>query len=667
MTWERIIFAVLFAVSLGVFFANLYRLFAMLCLGRWENRFDHLGRRIINMFEYGFGQLRVIRTLYGFNHFVIFWGFMILLLMNGEFLVQGLFPAFSLSFIGETPYGILLAVSDVVSLLVLVAIAAAVARRTLFRPSHIEPTMDAFVILGLIASLMVAYFGYHAGEIRLQETPFAGWMPLSGLFAGMMSGMSDSATHTVTRVFWWIHALVLLAFLNYLPYSKHLHVITAIPNCFFRSFDFVKTVPRLQFQLGNYFGNSKIIQFTWKNLLDFLACTECGRCQQACPAHNTGKVLNPREVIHKGKLNLFANGKALLATRPLDTLDSVSVDAEMKVPLIGDSHASFTEQELWDCTTCGACMAICPVFIEHAPKVVELRRHLVMEESQFPEELLQFFLNMEQRYNPWGIAPSDRAKWAQDLDVKIVSEQHPAEYLYFVGCAGAYDSRNRTVALAMARIMDAAGLDWGILGTAEKCCGDSLRRLGNEYVFEQIAKDNVEQFKKLGVKKIVTHCPHCFNTLKNDYEQFGADFEIIHHSQLIENLILTKKLPLAKRVNGTTVYHDSCYLGRYNDIYDEPREVLRAVSGGNEPEEMQRNGQQSFCCGAGGGRMWLEEMEGKRIYLERTQEAMKCNPSTIAVACPFCLTMFEDGVKDIKAEDKVKVRDLAEIVSDALN
>jgi Fe-S oxidoreductase len=638
----------------------------MVCLGRWENRFDHLWSRFKGMCLYAFVQLRVVSEKFGINHFCLFWGFMVLALVNAQFFIAGVFPRFSFSFLGTIPYGIILFLADIMSLVVIACVVIAVIRKVFFRPPHIEASLDAFFILFMVASLMVAYFGLHACEIRLGEVSMVSWMPISYGLSNLFANTSPEATHVYARIFWWVHALVLLFFLNYLPYSKHLHILTAIPNCFFRSFSFVSTVPRMVFKKGNNFGISKVVQFSWKDLFDFLSCTECGRCEAACPAHNTEKPLNPKQVIHEGKLNLLANGKLILASRPADTLASAPPDASMTTPLINGSEESVATDAIWACTTCGACMVKCPVFIEHVPKIISMRQHLVMEKAQFSEELIGFFENSEQRFNPWGIAPTDRAKWAQDLDITILSEGAEVEYLFYVGCAGAFDSRNRQVTTALTSILNAANLSWGILGTEEKCCGDSQRRLGNEYVFDQLARDNIEIFNKYGIKKIITYCPHCFSTLKNDYKQFGADFEVIHHSQLIHSLLNQGKIKLQGSANGKTVIHDSCYLGRYNGIYNEPREIVKAASQGTVPLEMKRCGQESFCCGAGGGRMWMEELIGKRIYLERTQEALKTNPSTIAVACPYCMTMFEDGVKDEKAQDQVKVKDIAEIIAETI-
>jgi len=420
------------------------------------------------------------------------------------------------------------------------------------------------------------------------------------------------------------------------------------------------------FRRGERFGVAKIVQYTWKDLLDFLSCTECGRCQAACPAYNTQKPLNPRMVIHAGKLNLMENGRDILAARPYDTIAQAPDKAEMSVALIDNRDESIAVDAIWSCTTCGACMQKCPVFIEHVPKLIGLRRHLVMEKAAFPEELIAFFENSEQRFNPWGIAPNERDKWVHDRDIKILSHGAQVEYLFYVGCAGSFDPRGRMVTQAVGKILNAARISWGVLGNEEKCCGDSLRRLGNEYAFDILVKDNIEMFRKYGIKKIVTYCPHCFSTLKNDYKQYGVDFEVIHHTQLIHKLLQSGVIKLKNHEDCRITYHDSCYLGRYNNIYKEPREIIARVCAGRSPVEMGRHHAESFCCGAGGGRMWLEENQGSRIYAERTKEALKTNASVIGVACPYCMTMFEDGLKDEKSADKVMVKDIAEIVAECL-
>ena len=664
---EHIIFAIVFIGAIIFFLRNFFRLFALICLGQSENRFNNLWLRLAGLLKYGFGQFRVVGKKFGFNHFFIFWGFLILVIAYIDFIFNGIFPGFSLSFLGTVPYGIILFLADIMSLVALLCVIIAIIRRTLFRPDYIKHSPDAYFILSMIGFLMIFGFSENIAEAKLHSLSMESWRPISTYLSFIFTDIPENILHIIARASWWMHALVLLFFLNYLPYSKHLHILAALPNCFFRSPGLLSTVPLMEFRKDKNFGVSKIVQFTWKDILDFMACTECGRCQSVCPAYYTDKALNPKEMIHQLKLNIFKNGSAVRKSRPSDTIESAATDAQMIIPLINGSKESISIDEIWACTTCGACMQVCPVFIEHTPKIVQMRQHLVMEKSDFPEELISFFEASEQRFNPWGLAPTDRSKWTTDLDIPVFTEEKSYEYLYFVGCAGAFDSRSRLISLSMVQILNEAGISWGILGNEENCCGDSLRRLGNEFVFDKIVRNNIQTFKKFGVTKIITHCPHCFSTLKNDYKQFGSGIEIIHHTQLIDSLISEGKIRPKGITNARTVFHDSCYLGRYNKIYDEPRNIIKACSNGKNPAEIKEHGDNSFCCGAGGGRMWMEELVGKRIYLERTQQALKTNPTTIAVSCPYCMTMFEDGLKDEKLADKVNVKDIAEIVAESLN
>ena len=658
MSLNTTIFIVIFVVAIVFFGWSCFQRFRLVTLGQPENRFDAVGKRIWNMLFYLLTQRCAITRSYrfGLNHALLFWCFMLLIIANAEFLLHGLFPDdISFAKLPAGSYYTLAFIFDVVSLLALIAVCLAVIRRLVFPPKYIEArSRDAFIILGLVAVLMVAFFGLHASEIAYGGVA-AAYMPISSFVAAtFLSGVPAGSLVSSANIFWWVHAIALLSFLNYLPYSKHLHILTAIPNCFFRSLTKVTTQPREEFKRGNDFGVGQVAQFTWKGLFDSYACTECGRCSDVCPATFTDKPLNPRLIIHDIKVNLLANGRRL------------TKKGKAILPLIGSHQAgSISEEVLWECTTCGACMEVCPVFIEHVPKIVGMRRNLVEMKAKFPEELLPFFENMEQRSNPWGIAPGDRAKWAAEINVKPF-ESGKTEYLFYVGCAGAFDARNRRVTLATAKILDAGGISWGILGRDEKCCGDSLRRLGNEFVFDRMAKENIKMFQERGIKKIITQCPHCYNTLKNDYRQYGAALEVVHHTELLNQLIQEDKLKLNETGDlGKVVVHDSCYLGRYNGIYQAPREAIASVTG-QAPTEMVRRRQRSFCCGAGGGRMWMEESIGQRINLERVEEALTENPKTICVCCPYCLTMFQDGLKDKKADDKVQVLDLAEIIAGAL-
>ena len=657
MSPNLVIFIVVFVLAMVIFAWSAYRRFRLVALGRNENRFDHVCKRIWNMLFYAFGQRRVVSKPFGINHFVLFWAFMVLLIANVEFLLNGLAPGvISLSRLPDGAYFTLACIFDIASVLALLSVIVAVIRRLTFPPPHIEARgRDAFVILSMVAVLMIAFFGLHASEIALGTERAADYMFISNFGASIIpSGASAGSLEMSADVFWWIHAVVLLAFLNYLPYSKHMHVLASIPNCFFMSLEKIKTQPREEFTKGNTYGVGRVDQFPWKGLFDSYACTECGRCSDVCPATSTGKPLEPKLVIHDIKVNLLKNG-------PL-----IGKKAAAALSLIGGGQeGSIAEEVIWECVTCGACMEVCPVFIEHVPRIVDMRRHLVEMRAKFPEELLLFFENMEQRSNPWGIAPTDRVKWAAELDVKPF-EAGKTEYLFYVGCFGAFDARSRKVTLAMARILDASGISWGILGKDELCCGDSLRRLGNEFVFDSMAKENVKMFKEMGVKKVIAQCPHCNTTLKNDYRQYGADLEVVHHTELIDNLLKEGKLKLSGDGNlGNVVFHDSCYLGRYNDIYEAPRNAVTATAG-RIPLEMERNHGNSFCCGAGGGRMWLEESIGQRININRVEEALAKDPQTICVSCPYCMTMFEDGLKDKNATERVKVLDVAEIVARTL-
>jgi len=659
MSLNQIIFSVVFAVSVLSFMFSCYQRLQLVAAGAPENRFDKPGGRLIGMFTYAFAQKRVLARPYGFNHFLLFWAFMLLLVANGEFILEGLISGASLEkVLPDAPYNVLLLLFDIVSLLALVSVLVAFARRLFFPPEYLgndytKPASgEALLILAMIATLMAAFFLLNGAHIALGQAD--AWRPVSTAIASLLKGLPNPVLVKVVQVSWWLHALVLLLFMNFLPRSKHMHILTAIPNCYFRSLEKPNTQPRETFAKGECYGVSSVDQYSWKDLLDSLTCTECGRCQDLCPAYNTGKPLNPRKIVHDIKVNLLNNGPALQDGQ------------KSGMPLIGTAtDGTISEEAIWSCTTCGACTSVCPVLIEQMPKVVKLRRHLVQEKTQFPEELLNLFENMEQRSNPWGIAPSERTKWSSQLGDRSFKPGE-TEYLFFVGCAGAFDSRNKHVTVALATILDTAGVSWGMLGKEEQCCGDSVRRLGNEFVFDKIARENVALFKEKKITKVVTQCPHCFSTLKNDYRQYGLEIEVLHHSQLIAQLVENGRLKLPQQSKqGNIVFHDSCYLGRHNDTYEAPRSVLRAVTG-MAPVEFSRNKENAFCCGAGGGRMWMEEQTGGRINLERVKEAMLQQPDTLCVSCPYCMTMMEDGLKDLGAGDVVQVKDIAEVMAEAL-
>jgi Fe-S oxidoreductase len=616
--------------------------------------FDRVGERLLNMVKYAFGQKRVLARRFGANHFIFFWACILLVVVNVEFMLGGIFPTIRLANLPDGLYFPVRLISDIMSLLTLGAVVLALIRRTFFPLYPEARNFVRYFIVVTIAIHMLAYFGISAAEIILGRERAMAYMPVSVFSTRFFSGIGEPGVEWLHGLFWWIHAGALLLLFTYLiPYTKHLHVITAIGNCFFRSFEKPNTQPRETFQIGGDLGADEVDKLTWKDLFDSFACTECGRCEIVCPAQYTGKKLNPRQVIHDIKVNLVATGSALQQGKTPE------------LALIGEGgEGSCTEEAIWDCTTCGACLEACPVFIEHPQKVVKMRRHLVQMKSRFPDELLNLFDNMEQRSNPWGIAPTERTKWSSLMEIKDFNAEE-TEYLFYVGCAGSFDTRNKHVTVALATILDAAGVSWGTLGKDELCCGDSVRRLGNEYVFEQMALKNVELLKARGVKKIITQCPHCFSTFKNDYRQYGLEIEVFHHSQLIDELLKSGRLKLPKTADaGRTLFHDSCYLGRHNETYQPPRDVIAAATG-IAPAEFERCRENSFCCGAGGGRMWMEENSGTRINRERVKESLLQTPDTICVSCPYCMTMIIDGLKDAKA-DTVKVMDIAEVVAESM-
>lgn len=652
------IFTALLLLSLAVFAWGCKRRLGLIALGKPEDPALHPGS-IGDLFTFGIAQARVATGPFGLNHVVIFWAFLVLLLVNGEFIVNGIFPSFSLALLPRPIHHVLLLAFDVVSLLALGAVLFAFARRLFFAPDYMSTpyvkakSFEGFLILSFIGLLMLAYFAMGGAKIALFREPGVSFMPVSAVFAKAMNGWSEACLESAYNFAWWLHAVVLFAFMAFLPNGKHLHILTALPNCYLKSPGRPNTVPREEFTKEAHLGVERVDEFSWKDLLDGFSCTECGRCQDACPAAATGKTLNPRQIVHAMKMNLIENA------------DAIKAGAAPVIPLVGpEGEATNTEDAIWSCTTCGACVAACPVFIEQMPKIVKMRRNLVQMKSAFPEELLNFFENMEQRGNPWGIAPGERTKWTQTMEIPAF-ESGVTEYLLFVGCAGAFDSRQKVVTVSLAQLLKQAGVSFGIFGKDENCCGDSLRRLGNEYVFEKIAKGNVEQFKAKGVTKVIVLCPHCLSTLKNDYKQYGLDIEVVHHADLLATLLRDGRLKMKHPATnfGTVTCHDSCYLGRHNGIYDSPREAVRLATGAG-PVEMTRNREDAFCCGAGGGRMWMEE-HGTRINHLRIADAVAAKADTVAVGCPYCLTMFEDGLKD-KGIEGVRVRDIAEIVAEGM-
>jgi Fe-S oxidoreductase len=659
MELKNIIFTLVFIFAFSFLFYSFKKFISYLKVGQPENRFDRVSERILNVIKVAFGQTKILRDpVAGPMHFLIFWGFMIFLFEVVGAIIQGFYSPFTWEFLGGF-YSLITLVVDIFAVFVLVAVLFALYRRYIQRVKRLEldrtAKIDATVVLTLILIVVLAMLGQNASSIAAHNFKLGEYevRPVSYALAHLLFKSPQTAS-TYHEIFWWVHILTIFGFMNFLPYSKHFHVFTSLPNVYFNKLQPGKYVPKkLDFENEEIeqFGVADIEHLTWKQMLDGFTCTECGRCVEACPAANTGKPLAPRDIMVA--IRHRVEEKAPLLVKGIE-------DEEiMSKTLV---HNYISDEAIWACTTCNACVYECPVTNEHLDAIIDMRRDLVLMESQFPTEASQLFKNLETNFNPWAFNQQDRAAWAEGLNVKTMAEDSNAEYLYWVGCAGSYDARYQKVSKAFVQILQKAGVDFRILGTEEKCNGDTARRLGNEYLAEMLITENVETLNKYGVKKIITTCPHCYNSIKNEYPQFGGNFEVIHHTELIDQLIKEGRIELKEdAANSKITYHDPCYLGRYNSVYDAPRDSLTKISG-VELVEMEKNKDKSFCCGAGGGRMFLEETEGTRINEERTKQALETGADTIAAACPFCMTMLSDGTKAFDKEDEVAVKDIAEII-----
>jgi Fe-S oxidoreductase len=572
---------------------------------------------------------------------------------------------------------------DVFAAAVLVAAAVALARRFLGRPPRLLPrSADGERILWFLLALYATFFLLAGPTLllkqRLLASPPPAWaQPASSLAACALVSLPTPEARALRELGFWAHTFVFLGFAVYLPTTKHMHLVFAWPNLYFFRRKRYGLPPPIDFEKTEKFGIDRVQELPWKSLLDSFACTECGRCNAVCPAHATGKPLMPMKVLHDVKVNLRdRNGPDLLRFRdargrPLPAKAAEEAAWTATTSLVSDAAADgqIALDELWACTTCAACVQACPVLIDSVPAtLLGLRQGLVMMESRFPQEATNAFKGLETKGNPWGLGPDRRLEWAEGLEVPLMSEQggREVEYLLWVGCAGATDPRARKTNQALVRILKAAGVDFATLGTEERCNGDPARRLGNEYVFAQLAQENVETLKGYRFRKVLVTCPHCLNSLGKDYREQGGSFEVVHHSKLIADLLAAGRVPLDLAPSAETVtFHDPCYLARYNDTVAEPREVLVRI--GAKPVEMANSGKTGFCCGAGGGRIFLEEKIGKRVNVERTEQALATGASTVAVGCPFCMTMMTDGTKAKGVDEKVKVKDLAELVAERLS
>ncbi len=673
MTASNGIFALIVVAAAAFFSYNVQRLVGYLRVGRLDDsRWNDVPHRIWNLVTIGVFQRKIFRdAVAGPMHAAIFWGFCVLSAGTVEFLAAGIVPGFSFArFMPQWAFRFYMGNQDLWGALVIGAVAFALWRRLTHRVKRLQGAEthanDPLFILSWIGALMVTMFlaeSFHMVAHAESATPF--YRPISFALATMLTWVPVGAAEVIHAVSWWAHGLLVLGFLNYLPYSKHLHVVASLPNVYLSNTSGpgqVGVMQSMDLEADvEQFGAKDIEQLSWKSLMDGFACTECGRCTAVCPANITGKLLSPRKIIVNVRERLETRAPAVLMA------DGSGPVADDRLLLDG----FITEQELWACTTCRACVQECPVSIDHVSVILEMRRNLVLSESRFPEEVVPAFESMEQRGSPWAFDPGERGKWSDGMHIPTMAELaergETADLLYFVGCMGSFDERAKKTTVAFAKIMQAAGVNFAILGREEKCNGDPARRMGNEYLYQMLARENVETLAKYKVRTIVTACPHCMHQLGSEYPQFGGNYDVIHHSTFIEHLMAQGRVPLRQDLHeavSTFTYHDSCYLGRYNQIYDAPRETLKRALPVVNLVEMPRSGDRGLCCGAGGGRMWMEENEGRRINAERADEALATGAQAVAVACPFCMTMLNDSISSRDAA--IPVYDIAEVVAERL-
>jgi Fe-S oxidoreductase/nitrate reductase gamma subunit len=618
--------------------------------------------RIKGVIQYIVGHWRVLKDLYpGIMHALIFWGFALLFIGTG---LEAFDHYSGLHFLKGTAYITFSFVLELAGLAVLIGVIMAAWRRYVTRPPRLDNKPDDFWVLLLLFVVVVTGFlveGLRIAALNAPvNTPWERWSFVGWICSEIFSGLNHASALVWHKGIWWFHVVLSYIFIASIVYTRLLHIFTTFISTYTRNLKPAAVRPIEHMEEAETFGVNRLEEFTWVDLMQLDACTRCGRCQDNCPAYLTDKPLNPKQVIQdlKARLNEMA---PVWAQKKAGSAAEEPPAVEEK-PLSG---AIIADDVSWSCTTCGACTEHCPVFIEPWPKLIDLRRYMALMESRFPPEVQVAFRNMENNSNPWGIGSATRGDWAAGLGVKTLSEDSQVDYLLYVGCAGSFDDLNKRVSTAVTKILQTAGISFGILGAEEGCCGDSARRLGNEYLFQTLAQQNIEVIKGYNVKKIIALCPHGYNTLKNEYPQLGGEFEVYHYTEILANLIAKRRMTFTKKLHLKVAYHDSCYLGRHNGVYDPPRRILRALPG-VKVVEMRRNRAKGFCCGAGGGRMWMEEHLGTRINHSRIEDVVKCNPQLVGTACPFCYTMLVDGIKEKELENKYRATDISELVLEAM-
>ena len=668
--------SILILVTLAAFARRVRELVGFLRLGAADNRIPAgWGRKLKDQLVVVLGQRKLLQwTVPGIMHFLIFWGFLVLFTTIVEAFGAIYVTGFQLPLIGR--WGPLGLVQDVFVVAVVAGVATAfVIRRGeapgRFRGSH---TQEAEVILWAIAGIMATILLARGAELALGTFPYdERWTPVTNAVAAMFDPFPLDVRNALDTVFLWWHSLIILGFLVYITYSKHLHIVTAAFNVLFTSERPKGALEPMHIDLEqssdeDTFGAAKITDLTWKQLLDGMTCTECGRCQSQCPAWSTGKPLSPKLLVMDLRDALFEQGRPLLQARAAG--DDAHKAAIAELPSLNPDVVE--DEVIWDCTTCGACVQACPVNIEHIDAIVDMRRNLVMTESRFPREMQSALQNMETTGNPWGSPPQSRLDWAKGtakerpLSVPHISAKPDADVLMWVGCAGAFDDRNKQVTYALARLLEKAGVSFAVLGPEEACTGDPARRMGAEYIYQMLAEQNIETLNRHKVKTIVTQCPHCFNTLFNEYPQFGGNYEVVHHTEFLARLVAEGRLTPKNGKDASITYHDPCYNARHNDVWKGARQIIDAIPGASY-QELHRHGHSTFCCGAGGGRMWMEERMGKKMNIERTDEALASASETLAVGCPYCNIMLSDGVTERQADDQMSVADVAQLLLESVD
>jgi Fe-S oxidoreductase/nitrate reductase gamma subunit len=633
-------------VAVAIFVYGFYRHIRLWAAGGPERRLDHIPQRVKLVITHALGQARTLSQAYpGIMHAIMFWGFLALFMgtvlatidwditlpLWGYKLLKGRFYLFY-----ET-------VLDLFGLFFVIGLGMAVWRRFVLRPHRVDPTARFANVLALLFAINLSGFVMEACRLAVTQVWWAPWSPVGwALGQGMLAaGMSEAALRGTHLTVWLGHAALSLFFVAVIPYSYFVHMLTTPLNIFFS-----KLTPRGEIRKidnieeAESLGVSRLEEFSWKRRLDFAACVECGRCQAACPAYLAGTALSPKQIIVKLKRHLYGQAPG-------------PIHGELIKP-----------DELWACTTCMACVEECPAFIDIVDTIIDLRRYLTLSEGALPSTAPQSLQNMQRAGNPWGLPPGERLAWAHGLDVPIMEPGKEVEYLYWVGCSASYDKRNQAIARSVVAILKKAGVSFGVM-QEERCHGEVARRLGEEYLYQTVQAENVEAINQYAFKKVITHCPHCFNTIKNEFPQFGGTYEVLHHSQVIDELVRSGRIKPIKPLAGTVVFHDSCYLGRYNGIMDAPRRVAAAVPGLRviDPPRARERG---LCCGGGGGHMWMEIKSEKRVNVIRTEELLATGAATVATACPFCLAMVDLGRKVVGAEERLAVKDVSELVAESL-